>query len=715
MFSRDIRTVARRAAFCFALGFVSSAACLGCGSSAAKPDAGRLDGGVDFGVVDLGPVDLGRVDLGRVDLGPFDAGPRPTAPLAGELNFLGIVPTLDTIHVRARRIPAPFVGSRTVATPAPPPAVILPAVVSATADPRVFTFQIPDLVEADLYQIGVDVDDPAAGALDWRGPRAGLLTPGGPAARFDAVAVRSHLEVRGTRADGEHWVSRDFVRTDAMSRRFRWSTALAGVSGFDLQFATERFDVDQLSPELACAPPQGLLHTQRVVNSVATVNEADVDLATVLAAPPAGADALVRARWEQIRYHHAPLYVRAVPVQTDTKLCDPLLYGIGSWVELVVVVPEETPIMIGGPPTRLTGTYDHGSGPWVEPMLGAVCYTVVTPKTLPVLGVDPIFSHDPLAWNIVATGYHPGGYTMLPGESFCHWPPTGGDSSFFDDLVSGFSDAVTGFIDAVAQAVNTIAALYEAIKGIAVDLVAYALDGIVGCPAWCHSLVQMAAEYALVAMGLPPTLPNFDQLVDKGINYLAEEIAAQTGVPSDVYLAAVDIATDMVEREKATRGGSSGSFSWVVEDTGFRPSTLILDVSRGSALGTPTRGLYVTGSGAWLPVSANLYTPAPGEPAIRMPLVLSPDFTGIASPPPIFPELPGLLIPAYYGHAERVQAYYQQPWFNTLVSNSCVAIRADAVEFGFLGIPTFVQPYADVTLFNTPGGFTDPFVNSCTP
>jgi hypothetical protein len=698
--SKDRTTLARPARFLLCL-LPALLTGFGCGPSSAAGDAGPDDAAVED-----------ASDGTRDDAAPFDAGPRPAAALEGELSLAGCTPAVADVRVRVRKIDTLFAGSRSGGESPPPPAVIVPAVVSATADPQVFSFRVDDLVAGDLYQVGADVDDPACSDLGWRGPHAGLVMAGAAApVRFDGLVTSSRLEVLGERPDGETWVSRDFVRSDSMMRRFRWSTELAGVTGFELQFTSDRFDVDALSADVACAPPEGLVHSQRVVHSAALPDEADIDLATVLAEPAADAGPLVRARWEQMRLHGAPLYVRAVPVTATDTLCDPLLYGTGSWVELVVWPIEETPPEIGGPPVTLAGTYDPGQGPWVDPQQGAICYTVVADHVLPVFGVDEFPGlYDAMSWSMVFLGFHPGGSTVPKGESFCYWPPPAEDSSFFDDVVEGFSDIVTGLVDAVSQAVDAIAALYEEIKGAAIGFVTAALEAVTGCPDWCHTLVRVAAESALVAMGLPPSLPNFDQLVDQGVGYLAAEIAAQTGVPAEVYEGAYDIASDIIEDAKATRGMSAAT--WFVEDTGFRPSSVILDVRRGSPLGTPTSGLYVRGSGPWYGVVARLFTPALGSPAIRMPLVLQPDFTGIASPAPLVPAIPPYL-PAYYGHPQRVQSYYQQTWFNALVTHSCVSLRADAVtlEFPF----AFVQPYADLTIFNTPGTFDDPFGHACTP
>lgn len=686
---------------------LSSSALAGCACDAPSPS---LDAGLDAAPLDAA-ADASPVDA-AADTATPDTGPRPMAPLEGELSFAGCTPDAADVHVRVRAVSAVFAPTEGGA--APPPAVVVSAVVSATADPRVFSFRIDDLVSGDLYQVGAEVDDPTCGELGWRGPRAGLVMAGAAPARFDGLVRNTRLEVLGARPGGDTWVSRDFVRSDETMRRFRWRTELPGVTAYDLQFATERFDLDALSAAVGCAPPAGLLHSRRVTHAAAAPNEVDIDLATVLAEPPPTADPLVRARWEQVRYRHAPIYVRAVPSTATDDLCDPTVFGVSSWVELVITLPEETPPMVGGEPVRLTGTYHHGEGPWPEPQEGAICWTTVTEHRLPWL-TEPLGANDAISWSMVLLNFHPPGYVMMPNESFCYLPPTGGgSSSFFDDVVEGFTNFVTGLVDAISQAVDAIAALYEAVKAIAVDIVSYALASTVGCPAWCHTLVQMAAEYALVAMGLPPTLPNFDQLVDQGVDYLAAEVAAQTGVPASVVSDAITIAGDMIERAKATRGGSSGGLGWAVEDTGFRPSTVVFDVARGSPIGTPGTLLLVRGSGPWISVLANLHTPGPGEPAITMPLVLYPDLEGIAPPAPILPEIPPY-IPAYYGHPERVRSYYQQHWFNAHVVHSCVAMRADALGEDTFGLPVYIGPYADLTRFNTPGAFSDPFGHACTP
>jgi hypothetical protein len=150
---------------------------------------------------------------------------------------------------------------------------------------------------------------------------------------------------------------------------------------------------------------------------------------------------------------------------------------------------------------------------------------------------------------------------------------------------------------------------------------------------------------------------------------------------------------------------------WLVEDTGFRPSSVILDVRRGG-LGTPTKDLFVGGA-SWLGSSGHLHVPAPPA-VIRMPFTLAPDYTGIEPPKPLIPADPLWNIPAYYGTAQQVRSYYELMWSLPFVSHSCVRLYAIAVDYSG-PLPVLVQPYADLKTFNTPGSFSDPFQQICTP
>lgn len=106
------------------------------------------------------------------------------------------------------------------------------------------------------------------------------------------------------------------------------------------------------------------------------------------------------------------------------------------------------------------------------------------------------------------------------------------DESFFERL----GDALGDFFGALGNLVDSISRAYAWAKSQAVALAASAMEGLgVPCPCpigSCEDCLSAALDYGLASLGIPPTLPNFDQLVDQGVDYLAASIAAETGLPA---------------------------------------------------------------------------------------------------------------------------------------------------------------------------------------
>ena len=156
------------------------------------------------------------------------------------------------------------------------------------------------------------------------------------------------------------------------------------------------------------------------------------------------------------------------------------------------------------------------------------------------------------------------------------------DSSFLDDL----GDAVSGFFDAMGSLVNWVAQAYESAKNALVNAVVAALKGTVGCGGVCQTLVSTALEAGLAAVGLPPTLPNFDQLVDMGADYLAAKIAAEAGIPENLAKTVTKAFVDQVR----SNGGAAASGAWAIPDPDrqYRPGHVLVQVTnRGMARSQP--------------------------------------------------------------------------------------------------------------------------------
>jgi len=85
--------------------------------------------------------------------------------------------------------------------------------------------------------------------------------------------------------------------------------------------------------------------------------------------------------------------------------------------------------------------------------------------------------------------------------------------------------------DAVNSAVNWVSESYEKAKKALVDTVGDILNAIplVECAEKCRSLLKGGLEYGLTTLGIPPSLPNANELLDEGLEYIAKEASNQMG------------------------------------------------------------------------------------------------------------------------------------------------------------------------------------------
>lgn len=91
------------------------------------------------------------------------------------------------------------------------------------------------------------------------------------------------------------------------------------------------------------------------------------------------------------------------------------------------------------------------------------------------------------------------------------------------------------FVDFLGSATAWVSEVYSDIKAGVIDVVATALDGLPGidCDDACRYLLEKGLDAGMVALGIPPELPNLEQLTDQGLDYLVEVAAEEMGVPCD--------------------------------------------------------------------------------------------------------------------------------------------------------------------------------------
>jgi hypothetical protein len=151
---------------------------------------------------------------------------------------------------------------------------------------------------------------------------------------------------------------------------------------------------------------------------------------------------------------------------------------------------------------------------------------------------------------------------MKKGEKITVKPKS---NNWLDDVGDALGDAAS-FVE---DSVNWVSHAWTDIKAFAVDAVA---DRIPGCDARCRMGLEAGLNAGLAAMGVPPSLPNFDQLAQAGKGYLvqtlAEEASRRSGVPIPPE-AAEAIVDRMYEAAKKSADGSGSGGGWLRPDPDF--------------------------------------------------------------------------------------------------------------------------------------------------
>jgi len=109
--------------------------------------------------------------------------------------------------------------------------------------------------------------------------------------------------------------------------------------------------------------------------------------------------------------------------------------------------------------------------------------------------------------------------TLFPaGTVLCPAPYKGiGEQSWYESLW----DFVSSGVSWVSEAYNTLkSSIVNAVGGL-----------VCGGNAECTAALAAGLDIGMVALGIPPTLPNFDQLMSEGLNYVAATLAEQAGCP----------------------------------------------------------------------------------------------------------------------------------------------------------------------------------------
>ncbi len=170
------------------------------------------------------------------------------------------------------------------------------------------------------------------------------------------------------------------------------------------------------------------------------------------------------------------------------------------------------------------------------------------PLQLPYLGPNDLYEirllsfappdfADPNRWGCVVivkddSVFH----SFKPGGTYCPDHFRGNKS----DQITSVGQFFEWAGDGIVSAFDWVGGAYNGLKNAAVNAVlnythACDLMNAAGAGDECKAVANAAVDAGMMALGVPPSIPNFDQLVDQGVDgavqLAADQVTEQTGVP----------------------------------------------------------------------------------------------------------------------------------------------------------------------------------------
>jgi hypothetical protein len=256
--------------------------------------------------------------------------------------------------------------------------------------------------------------------------------------------------------------------------------------------------------------------------------------------------------------------------------------------------------------------------------------------------IPPALIDDPLGCQYVWAHPEVGGTWLSPGPNgwFKLTPKLsgGGDSGILSGFTSSLSNLATGAFGAFSLAVDFLHEATEQIKGAVAKVVVDVIAALPGSPCQsypteCEAAAKAGLEIGLAAMGMPPSIPSWDELKEQGVEYLAAEIASQTGAPDVLTQHALEVAESAIEEITAQRGISAApGYDWVEPYDGFDPAALLLGVRKSTAAPVLATAIVRQPTDVYQGGRLPLPIEFPESGVLPLPMVLPPNTASLYEP-----------------------------------------------------------------------------------
>ena len=373
----------------------------------------------------------------------------------------------------------------------------------------------------------------------------------------------------------------------SMSAAFQWTTDPSRVRRAVLQVSTKAFPSGPATTANWDLPFDGLRGMLEVPGPVGASNSftADIGKYADFTAPT-----------------HPKLFVaRVVPLTATGELAgqpSAPVYLVTPYVPPPVLPHGQAPT---GPrhvqptvaidswrPALNPANSDDFAGPPAQP--SDIVTTVPTPA-LVVAGAFPSYVQES-----VDSGSLKGSLGIVPPHTHIHldWSPPDLGTSGWD----AFADFVVQLGDYIESAVNWTAAAFNTIKNAAVSVVADVMEGVGVPSSIADAVANVVVDAVMSSCGIPPSLPDMDQLENMGIGYITDVAADQLGASGVVDLAQSVVSNDQIRQGVSktiqavkNSNGGSGSNAWFLPDPSilYHPPVLILRATYTAGASDPAR------------------------------------------------------------------------------------------------------------------------------
>lgn len=257
--------------------------------------------------------------------------------------------------------------------------------------------------------------------------------------------------------------------------------------------------------------------------------------------------------------------------------------------------------------------YDKVKIPIYKPLISVKSYTPIHSETAKWNFMYVVVKEPPAMFKGM---YHLGQKVDLS--------PRPENKSTWDYIADGIGSAI-GFAESL---LNWASSTMNSLENFAANMI---VAFVPGQPEWLKSIVIAGIQSGLVSLGIPPSLPTSDQLMNLGVDYLAQTVAEQAGVPSGITS---EIAKKGVQAmaDKAKTTGSIGGvmdFLKLDPDYQYRNAYMLLDLynpdpknaTLAGAIGVEVKDItpafkekhYLYGSNVYKTINMPIPALAPGQ------------------------------------------------------------------------------------------------------